>query len=409
MQARIPIPLSTTARAADDEGMDGETARRIIRSQDEEVRARLRQMLAERGRKAQAVAAALRPWRNGSATTLFTGRAKPEALRALADASRWASANRGLPGGLRYMITVSGHEYGSLGSPEVDLHYEARDLERFRQGDADAARAIENVYLLAEQIAENCRGARIVGSALDIPDEFHPPRYGQLLEGTLARLVAEDLADHINTGRALEERLTVGGVGETTVQSWRAKVLESTAIPYLLGFMDLTRGLEACESPVVTDPVVLSRAYLALGLAYLEEVQQRMPDYAEASGQAVPEPRISLSFSGGTFYGGQFAAQIANIDSTIAGVVQHGSPDVAEALKELEQAVLHQAGLDEDERRDLLDNVGYLAEAAQTPSEQRNRGIIRSVLSSLTVAAASGEELRRAMDAWGGVLHGLLP
>lgn len=56
----------------------------------------------------------------------------------------------------------------------------------------------------------------------------------------------------------------------------------------------------------------------------------------------------------------------------------------------------------------LLDNVGYLAEAAQAPPEKRNRGIIKSVLAALTAAATSGVELSKAMDTWGAVLHKLV-
>jgi hypothetical protein len=115
-----------------------------------------------------------------------------------------------------------------------------------------------------------------------------------------------------------------------------------------------------------------------------------------------------MTFSGGTFFGGQFAAQIANIDSTIAGVVQHGSPDMAAALRALEQAVMTQDNLDEDQRRDLLDNVGYLAEAAQATPQKRNRGIVKSVLAALKLAAISGGALNQAMDAWGEILHKLV-
>ena len=64
-----------------------------------------------------------------------------------------------------------------------------------------------------------------------------------------------------------------------------------------------------------------------------------------------------------------------------------------------------QDDLDEDQRRDLLDNVGYLAEAAQAPPERRNRGIVKSVLATLKVAAISGGALNQAMDTWGEILH----
>jgi hypothetical protein len=98
----------------------------------------------------------------------------------------------------------------------------------------------------------------------------------------------------------------------------------------------------------------------------------------------------------------------ANIDSTIATVVQQGSLDVAAALKALKEAVLSQQGMADEQRAELLDNVAYLAEAAQTPPEQRNRGTVRAVLSALKIAATSGAELGKVYDAWDGVLHRLL-
>jgi hypothetical protein len=115
-----------------------------------------------------------------------------------------------------------------------------------------------------------------------------------------------------------------------------------------------------------------------------------------------------MNFSGGNFYGGQFAAQIANINSTIAGVVQHGDAEVARALQALEQAVLAQSGLGDGERQDLLDNIEYLAQAGQAPPEKRNRGLVKSVIAALTTAATAGTELGKAIEVWGSVLHRLV-
>jgi hypothetical protein len=133
-----------------------------------------------------------------------------------------------------------------------------------------------------------------------------------------------------------------------------------------------------------------------------------MPDYTEASGQDIPEAKVSMSISGGTFIGGQFAGQIANVDSTIAGIVQHGQEDMRQALLALKQAVLSQPGLDDEQRGDLLDSVEYLAEAAQAPPEKRKRGIVKSALTALKAAAIAGSELSRALDAWDAVLHKLI-
>ncbi|MET9436484.1 hypothetical protein [Streptomyces sp. NPDC006551] len=82
---------------------------------------------------------------------------------------------------------------------------------------------------------------------------------------------------------------------------------------------------------------------------------------------------------------------------------------MADALKGIQQAVLSQDGLEDSQRQDLLDNVEYLATAANTPPDQRNRGIITSVLLALSTAAATGDQLQRALDTWGAVLRSLLP
>jgi hypothetical protein len=166
--------------------------------------------------------------------------------------------------------------------------------------------------------------------------------------------------------------------------------------------------LRECGNPAVPDPGALGRAHLAFGLIYLEEVQDHMTDYAEASGQAVPAPRISMTISGGTFHGGQFIANLASIDSMIAGVVHQGSSEMADALSALERAVLSERGIEDQQRRDLLDNIEYLAKAAQASPEKRNRGIIRSILTALKVAAISGGELSKALDGWEAVLHKLV-
>lgn len=78
------------------------------------------------------------------------------------------------------------------------------------------------------------------------------------------------------------------------------------------------------HNPLVPDPDAVARAGFALCLSYLEKVRDHMSDYAEAAGQVAPGPQISMNISGGTFYGGQFAAQISNIDSAITTVVRDG-------------------------------------------------------------------------------------
>lgn len=379
---------------ADDVGMNGETARRVIRNQDEAVHAWVVQL----ARDGAHIIETLEPWRRNAGW-----RTRPEALQALQAGMDWLFSNEPFPN------LLASRELMDLASIQLAL----RDRPgKFKKGGVEAE--IQQLLTFLTKLAR-CYSAGVEArSILSVPREHHPPRYAHIKDGLLARLVAEDLAAHIASGYTLDEILRTGHPYKRHVVDWRDQAVRMLeySMPgegVSLGLLEITHGVIDCLSLAVAKPYELGRAYLALGLIYLEEVQEKMPDYAEQSGQGASEPRVSMSFTGGNFYGGQFAAQIANIDSTIAGIVQQGGSEVADALKALERAVLSQAGLSDDQRQDLLDNVGYLAEAAQTPPERRNRGIIRSVLSALTMAAVGGEELNRAMEAWGHVLRGLLP
>jgi hypothetical protein len=272
----------------------------------------------------------------------------------------------------------------------------------------------DTVRILYEEIRNRARKVREYEPPawLTVPEDVHPPRHGRLRSQMLARLVAEDVAEHITAGRALESALAHGTPVTTGRRRWlldvRLALYRSVSSEIVNGFVKAA-GLEDYNRSdplmrLLDDPMPIERAYLTLGITYLEEIQQRMPDYAEASQPFGSQPTVSMTFSGGTYVGGQFAGQIANIDSTI----EHGSADVGQALHALEQAVLAQEGLDDEQRRDLLDSVEYLADAAQTPPEKRKRGVVRSALEALKVAAIAGGELSQVIDSWGTVLHKLL-
>ncbi|MFD7779019.1 hypothetical protein [Streptomyces sp. NPDC059753] len=399
--------------------VDGGEARRIIRAQNQAAlqlaqaaKQQLEPVIAARGREAENVASALAQWMGKGLR--FMGRTRPEARQALVNACQWVVDHCDTPMDLGWPL--EGEDGSHLIASGIEVfNYMAwdgiRDPESFKSRDfstqAEFDRPARAVLDYLGIISERCqRRFRVRELVLDVPGEIHPPRHSRVNDGMLARLIAQDIAEQITAGEALESSMSGGRAGSNTWwrDSWKA--LSGLDNEVANGFRDVTRGFSMSDSPLIADPDAISRAYVSLGVGYLREVLERMPDYAEASGQ---EPRISMTISGNTIYGGQFAAQIANINSTIAGVAQQGSHEVADALKALEQAVLSQEGLDEEQRRDLLDNVGYLAEAAQAPLEERNRGLLRSVLSSLSIAAASGSDLRHALDNWAAVLHGILP
>lgn len=350
------------------------------------ARRRLRPLLDELGRRCDAVAASLEPWRGkawkwypGQGTLLEPrGYVRPEANTALGEARRlldstgsgrfqplwreWDNAT----GFLYNPPSLSSIEYsnGARRAP-YDFHSGTSHLTKDHVDQAVAA-LIGNI----RKVATACREAN-PECLIHVPEGIHPPRHAVFGEGILSRLFAEDLSACIENCKETVAAVATATSVSPVILAWRdstSRFLQrhlGSGVQF--GFDSVMKSAGACSSPLVADPHALGRAFMALGLAYLEEVRGRMPDYAEASGQAAPEPRVSLTFSGGNYYGGQFAAQIANIRSSVAGVHQDGGAGIADALTALGQAVLAQENLDDDQRRDLLDNVEYLAGAAGEP------------------------------------------
>jgi len=271
---------------------------------------------------------------------------------------------------------------------------------------------VQDICKAMLSISAKLQAFPVPDSLIDVPDIVHAPRFARLNEGILARLITEDLETQIKTGRELENSPDSMGSLPPSVRQWVVdvgNVLRGLSPEVLQGFSQLISGSAACTCPGIASPFRLAQAYLVLGLDYLEEVRERMPDYAEASGQRAPEPNISMTIKGGTFQGVQFGTKIENINSTIAGVVNQSGSDTAAALEALKQAILSHNGLGREETQELIDNVEYLAEAAEKPPEKRNRGIIKLALAALTGAATAGTELGKVMSSWGDVLHKIMP
>lgn len=408
--------------------MDVDVAREAICRQNGVAQERLAPIFRKVAVEGDALAQAMVPWLGRCWRRTVGSWLDPDALGQLKDGARgpvqaaWSWALESSSG--HYSSAPRKTSWGEVWKAVGDLSYyppSTDSADNARQGygtyrDAHEAlpykrrRHLEGaVQALHDRIKETCQLLRQPpGELLIVPPETHPPRHAQLAQGHLGRLVVGDLAALVAKGADLEERLATGRADWSEALSWvqEADSLLKSSLQGVRLLFYAEKSIKACRSPLVADPRLLARAYTAFVLSYLREVQTRMPDYIEASGQQVPEPQVSMTFSGGTFIGGQFAARISNIHSTVAGIHQEGHVDVAEALRALQQAVVADS-MDDDRRSDLLDNVEYLAQAAAAPAGERNRGLTRAAVGALTAAAAGGSALSQALESWGSVLQRL--
>lgn len=437
--------------------MDADTALSTIRRENDLLRSQLELLLKQKRNKIPGFTAAIASWREkpyvkrGKPRQIdrrlddpsrrnerivqppdYTGsgvKLRPELHQALIELNDWVlSANDEMDRHadsrfetsfevLKWLLRNRPPERGFVGWQSIEPQWQrlARDIKEvvqsnFRFSPAAIESHIESIHWTIQICEEKLAEYQVPEQVLLIPEIIHP-RHGRLLDGKVARVLVEDLTNILHAGLALEAELESGTAHPVDAVVWCNTAMD-TVLAGLTGGIDsgfwhVIGGAYKCDIPAIAHPTLLSQAHLTLGLYFIEEVLDRMPEYAEASGQATPKQHINIT--GNTIYGGQFAAQLTNINSSIAGIAQSGSQEMVDALKALEQAVLSQAGLDDKHRQELLDNVADLADAANTAPENRRRGRIKSALAALTASAAAAGEVGQAVGAWEPVLNQLLP
>ena len=105
-------------------------------------------------------------------------------------------------------------------------------------------------------------------------------------------------------------------------------------------------------------------------------------------------PNIVYNFQNSQIANANFGTQLGPISASLTALTQKdaGTARFADALKALTESVINAPDLSESQKRDVLDNLGFLGAQAQEPPEKRKSGVLRSVLGSvpnvLTTAAS---------------------
>ena len=288
----------------------------------------------------------------------------------------------------------------------------AENLAERRRRQADDQRRAARNRKLSPQLEAGSITPRVLDQFIEVMGgpqaraSSRPPIHARFEDGVNGNVLLREIASLLDRGRVLRAGVATGDSDLDDVDEWGETVRERVLVLFVPNVVD---GLMPLSFPDFDSMYGLSRrgicqGLLAYGLNYLEELQERMPEYMEASGQAPAAPQVSVTINGGTVVNPQIAARIDIIESTISAVVQQGDNRIAEALSALERAVLAEQAVDQATRSDLLDGLQALADAARTHPEKRNRGVVKAILSTFKTAAASGPELAKAVAAWGTLL-----
>ncbi|MET8424506.1 hypothetical protein [Nocardia sp. NPDC004860] len=266
------------------------------------------------------------------------------------------------------------------------------------------------VWVMLNEVSEKFRKAIQPPTFLYVPAFIEPPRHGRIKKGFLARLIEADLAENIDLATDYYVAIHCGSEHDKPLQPWFGEIIKClkrlAPEDVAHGFEKLTATVHHADRQVVCDTDVV-KAYTVLCLNYLRKVQERMSDYAETSGQGRKDPTYAFNFHNSTLNNSPVGSRVESISYSISNVVNQGNQDLGDALDAVKEAILAD-DLGEEERSGLLDNVEYLAQAAEASPESRKPGMIRSALAALAAAATVGTQLNQALESWGAVLSSIL-
>ena len=171
-------------------------------------------------------------------------------------------------------------------------------------------------------------------------------------------------------------------------------------VPFCLHCMEKIRQLEQEE--------------FERGVALLNYAQQALAIQAGQFGVNLPVPQVRLPVRSvhtgattlnnirveGSTVGAINTGQVQQLDAAVTFYRDVGNSELADALKELTQAVIDSSELEAQSRTDIVELLSHLTQEIRKPSSQRSRSVARSIMAGLKEALST---LTNLSDLWAKV------
>lgn len=95
---------------------------------------------------------------------------------------------------------------------------------------------------------------------------------------------------------------------------------------------------------------------------------------------------------------------IGVIDQSISALVQTGQPELAQAVKELSEAILKSGDLTSNQKAELVEGLSVVAEEASAPKERRRSSVARTILENASKVIALADDITDVCQKWWPVL-----
>jgi len=96
---------------------------------------------------------------------------------------------------------------------------------------------------------------------------------------------------------------------------------------------------------------------------------------------------------------------VQNIEINVSALVESGNPEVAQALKAITEVVAASKEISNEQRTELLDQLDELSsQAALIPDKRAKPGVIKAILSGLSVGLSGAGGLAEVWSTWGATI-----
>lgn len=95
---------------------------------------------------------------------------------------------------------------------------------------------------------------------------------------------------------------------------------------------------------------------------------------------------------------------IGAVDQTISALLQLGEPGIAQAVKELTEAILSSKDLGQNQKNELVEILGVVAAEAATPKENRKNSVARALLERGSQIVSIANDITDVCQKWWPVL-----
>lgn len=95
---------------------------------------------------------------------------------------------------------------------------------------------------------------------------------------------------------------------------------------------------------------------------------------------------------------------IGSVDQSISALVQCGEPSLAEAIKELSEAILQSGDLNRNQKNELVESLSVIAKEAATPKESRRNTVAIALLERATQITSLANDITGVCEKWWPVL-----